>query len=210
MYSKIKIMTKTTIRLANIAPKKKDRKVVIDQEEVLKRRIEYIDDLFRDEQKEKTMRQEDEDLTGNKILKSEIEAALKEMKNQKSPGNDKISREMLTNCKETGISKICCLANKIYDSGIILKQMKESIFIPIPKKGDFTECGNYRLMSLMSHITKIILRVLMRRIRNKLLPEIGAEQFGSKKDRETRNAIFFLRVVGKGYRNVKRYLPLIY
>ena len=78
-------------------------------------------DLFHDERKGKTMRQEDENFTGNGILKSEIEAALKEMKNQKSPDNDKISKEMLASCKEIGISKICSLANKIYDSGILPK-----------------------------------------------------------------------------------------
>ena len=143
MYSKIKIMTKTTTRTAKTVLTKKDEKVVIGQEEVLKRWVEHIGDLFRDEQKEKTMRQEDKDLIGNEILKSEIEAALKQMENQKSPGNDKISKEMLACCKKIGISKICSLANKIYDSGIIPKQMKESIFIPIPKKGDLTECGNY-------------------------------------------------------------------
>ena len=188
-------MTKIATRPANTAIKKKDGKVIIDQEEILKKWVEYIGDLFSDEQKEKTMWQADEDLTGNGTLKSEIEAALKEMKNQNSPGNDKISKEMLTRCKVIVISKICSLANKIYDSGIIPKQMKESMFIPIPKKGDLTECGNYRLISLMSHITKIILRVLMRMVRNKLLPEIGTEHFGFKKDSGTRNSICFLRVV---------------
>ena len=48
----------------------------------------------------------------------------------------------------------------------------------------------------MSHITKIILRI-MRRIRSNLLPEIGEEQFGFKKDCGTRNAIFVLRMIGE-------------
>ena len=49
----------------------------------------------------------------------------------------------------------------------------------------------------MSHITKIILRIIMRRIRNKLLPEISEEQVGFKKDCGTRDAIFVLRVLGE-------------
>ena len=102
---------------------------------------------------------------------------------------------MLINGKEIEIDKICSLANKIYNSDVIPKQTRESIFIPIPKKSDFTECANYRLMSLMSHITKIILRAVMRRRRNKLHPEISAEQFGFKKDSKTKNATFFLRTV---------------
>ena len=65
------------------------------------------------------------------------------------------------------------------------------------KKGDLLECGNYRLISLMSHITKIIVRIIMRRVRNKLLPEISEEQFGFKKDCGTRDAIFVLRIRGE-------------
>ena len=49
----------------------------------------------------------------------------------------------------------------------------------------------------MSHRTKITLRVLIRRIRNKLFPEISTEQFGFKKSSGTKNTIFFLRVVGE-------------
>ena len=83
----------------------------------------------------------------------------------------------------------------IYNTGVIPKQMKESIFIPLPRKGDLLECGNYRLVSLMSHITKIILRIIMRRVRNKLLPEVNEEQFDLKKDGGTRDAIFMIRIL---------------
>ena len=93
-----------------------------------------------------------------KILESEVEIAIKEMKSGKPPGNDKITTELLVACKELSIKKLCILANKIYRTGVIPKQMKESVFIPLPKKGDLLECGNYRLISLMSHITKIIFK----------------------------------------------------
>ena len=85
----------------------------------------------------------------------------------------------------------------IYNTGVIPKQMKASIFIPLPKKGDLLEYGNYHLVSLMSHITKIILRIIMRRVRNKLLPEVSEEQFDLKKDGGTRDAIFMIRILGE-------------
>ena len=75
--------------------------------------------------------------------------------------------------------------------------MKESMIIPLPEKGDLLECGNYRLISLVSHITKLILSVLIRRIRNKLLPEINEGQFGFRKDSGTRNGISVLRLNGE-------------
>ena len=61
------------------------------------------------------MRQEDDDLTTSEILKSEIEAAHKETKNQKSLGSDKTSKDTLIAFKEIGIDTICSLVNKIYD-----------------------------------------------------------------------------------------------
>ena len=136
-------------------------------------------------------------MSDNEILESEVEAALKEMKSGKAPGNDKVSAELLIACKDISVKKLCILTNKIFNTGVLPKQMKESIFIPIPKKGDLLEWGNYRLISLMSHITKIILRIIMRRVRSKLLPEISEEQFSLKKDCGTRDAIFMLWILGE-------------
>ena len=114
----------------------------------------------------------------------------------------KIKKIWCNNCfwhgkVSTNYHMIHHLANKIYETGTIPRQMRESVFITIPKKGDLSDCGNHRLISLMSNITKVILRVLMRRIRNKLLKEIGEEQFGFKKESGTRDAIFLLRIISE-------------
>ena len=90
------------------------------------------------------------------------------MKSGKAPGNDKVSAELLIAYKEINVKRLCLLTNKIYNTGVIPKQRKETIFIRLPKKGDLLECVNYRLISLMSHITKTILRIVKRRMRNKL------------------------------------------
>ena len=77
------------------------------------------------------------------------------MKSGKAPGNDKVSAESLIAYKEISVTKLCILTNEIYNTGVIPEQMKESVFIHLPKKGDLFECGTYRLISFMSHITKI-------------------------------------------------------
>ena len=170
-------MTKITARsAANAVLKRKDGKIAIKREG-LNTWVEDIGDLFHD--KQKTMRQ-DNNVAGNELLISEIEVAFK-MKNQKSRSNDKISEEMLISCKKIGIDKICSLVNKICDSSVISKQMKEFIFISIPKKDGPTACENYRLISLMSYITKVIIQVIMRTARNKPPPEISVEQVALKK-----------------------------
>ena len=57
------------------------------------------------------------------------------------------------------------------------------------------ECDQHHTISLMSHLTKVMLRVLMNRTRNKILPEISETQFGFMTDKGTRNAIFSLRTL---------------
>jgi len=54
----------------------------------------------------------------------------------------------------------------------------DPVFIPLPKKGDLTDCGNYRTIYLVSHASKIFLSVIMSRIRNKVEQEISEEQAG--------------------------------
>ena len=76
-------------------------------------------------------------------------------------------------------------------------QRRQSVFIAIPKKGDLSNCNNYRLISLISHATKIILRIILARVRNMINPEIGWEQFGFRKNKGTRNAIFVMRTLAE-------------
>ena len=89
------------------------------------------------------------------------------------------------------------LTNKTYNTGVIPKQMKESVFIPLPKKDGLLESDNYRLINFMSHITKIFLRIIMRRVRSKLLLEISEGRFDFKKDYGTRDAMFMFRIPGE-------------
>ena len=194
MYSKIKYMTKKTCAAANSALRNKKGEIVFDNHDILARWVDYIGELFQDDRQELPS-DVDKELTGPPILLSEIQEALRKMKYGKAVGNDKINKEMLTAIDNLGINKLHTIVNKIYETGTIPQQMKESIFITLPKKGDLLNCNNYRLISLMSHVTKIIIRVIMARVRNKINPEIGAEQFGFRKGKGTRNATFVMRML---------------
>ena len=69
------------------------------------------------------------------------------------------------------------------------------VFIALPKIPGATECELHRTISLMSHITKVLLRVLMLRMCKSLRPEIAKTQFGFVPDKGTRNAIFTLSML---------------
>ncbi|GFN91009.1 endonuclease-reverse transcriptase [Plakobranchus ocellatus] len=73
--------------------------------------------------------------------------------------------------------------------------LSKSIFIALPKKPGATECELHRTISLMSHITKILQKIIMLRIRIKIKPEIAEEQCGFIEDKGTSNAIYILRTL---------------
>ena len=68
------------------------------------------------------------------------------------------------------------LLYEIYDTGQIPQDISKSIFIALPKKPGLTECGFHKTISFMSHNTKILLRMIMMRVRNKIKPEIAKDQ----------------------------------
>ena len=72
-----------------------------------------------------------------------------------------------------------------------------SIFIALPKTPGTLDCSNHRTISLMSHILKLLLKIIFRKVRRQLLPEIPVNQYGFMKDRGTRNAIFVIRMVSE-------------
>ena len=71
--------------------------------------------------------------------------------------------------------------------------MNNSICITLPKASGTAKCVKHRTINLMSHVTKLVLRVLMNRLRAMSLMEISQVQYGFMPDRGTRNAIFVLR-----------------
>ena len=172
--------------------KSKEGNIQMNKEEVLNRWSEYIEDLFNDNREEQIIKK---DIEGLPILKQEVEAAIKKMKNGKATGPDNIPVEIIVALDDLGIEAVTKLLNSIYDSGKIPSDLLKSIFIALPKSPGATECEMHRTISLMSHFTKILLRVLMKRMRNSLRPEISRTQFGFVPDKGTRNAIFTLSML---------------
>ena len=148
---------------------------------------EYIEELFSDKRKKLRINKEAD---GPPILKEEVEAAIKKMKFGKATGPDNIPIEIIVTLEDLGINVVTKLLNSIYDSGEIPDDMLKSVFIALPKSPGAIECELHRTISLMSHFTKILLRVLMRRMRKSLRPEISKTQFGFVPDKGTRNAVF--------------------
>ena len=102
---------------------------------------------------------------------------------------------MLEAAGEIGGRKLTNITDRTHDTGYIPHAVEKSIFITIPKKEGATECGQHRTISIMSQTGKIVLRVILNRMRNKVDQNIGQEQYGFRKGKGTTNAIFSLRMI---------------
>ena len=67
------------------------------------------------------------------------------------------------------------------------KVKNENCFIPIPKKGNAKECSNYRTIALISHASKVMLKILQARLQQYLNYELPDVQAGFRKGRGTRD-----------------------
>lgn len=138
------------------------------------------------------MDQEEQPMT---ILTSEVKHAIKLSKVRKAPGEDNIYAEMLKLLDDESINLLTTFFNKMYCTGILPHDWTKSIFIPIPKKNGANKCSQYRLISLMSHVLKIVLRIIHQRIYAKCDQYVGEEQFGFRLGFGTREALFGLNVL---------------
>ena len=74
---------------------------------------------------------------------------------------------------------------------------KRSVFIPIPKKDNTKECSNYRTITLFSHTSKVMLKILQARLQQYVNHEIPYVQAGFRKGRGTRDQIANIRLIRK-------------
>ena len=194
MHKKIKELSKNATYASCSSGgciKSKDGTVLMEKDKIIERWTEYIQELFEDDRE--AMPQIRKTMEGPEILKDEVRFAIKKMKRNKACGPDNIFAELLQATEEFSVDKITEIANDMYNSGNIPEDLSKSIFIALPKKPGATECELHRTISLMSVVLKVILRILMQRMRNKIRPEIDKTQCGFMKDTGTRNAIFILR-----------------
>ena len=75
------------------------------------------------------------------------------------------------------------------ENSAVATGLERSVFIPIPKKGNAKECSNYRIIVLISHASKIMLKILQARLQQYVNREFPDVQAGFRKGRGTRDQI---------------------
>ena len=87
---------------------------------------------------------------------------------------------------------------------------KRSVFIPIPNKDNGKECSNYHTIALISHSSKVMLKILQARIQQYMKYDLLDIQAGFRKGRGTRDQIANIRWIIEKARVPEKYLLLLY
>ena len=97
------------------------------------------------------------------ILECEVKWALGSITTNKASGGDGIPSELFL-ILEDAVKVLHSMCQQMWKTQQWLQDWKSSIFIPIPKKGNAKEWSNYRTIALISHVSKVMLKILQARL----------------------------------------------
>ena len=127
------------------------------------------------------------------ILKCEVKWALKGITTNKASGGDGIPVELFQNLKDDAVQVLHSVYQQIWKTQQRLQDWKRPVFIQIPKKGNAKECSNYCTLALISHASKVMLKILQARLQQYVNHELPDVQAGFRKGRGTRDQIANIR-----------------
>ena len=111
------------------------------------------------------------------ILECKVKWALGSITTNKASGGDGIPAELFQILKDDAVKVLHSICQQIWKTQQWPQDWKRSVFIPIPKKGNAKECSNYRTIALISHASKVMLKILQARLQqyvNCELPDVQA------------------------------------
>ena len=94
------------------------------------------------------------------ILECEVKWALRSITTNKASGGDGIKVELVQILKDNAVKVLHSICQKIWKTQQWPQDWKRSVFIPNPKKGNAKECSNYLTIALISHASKVMLKIL--------------------------------------------------
>ena len=107
----------------------------------------------------------------------------------KASGGDGIPAELFQILKDDAVKVLCSIWQQIWKTQQWPQNWKRSVFFPIPKKGNAKECSNYHAVVLISHASKVMLKIIQARLQQYMNSELPDVQAGFRKGRGTRDQI---------------------
>ena len=122
------------------------------------------------------------------ILECEVKWALESITMNKASGCDGIPVELFQILKDDAMKVLHSICQQSWKTQQWLQDWKRSVFIPVSKKGNSKECSNYRTIELISHISKVMLKILQARLQQYVNQELPGVQAGFRKGRRNQSS----------------------
>ena len=123
------------------------------------------------------------------ILECEVKWALGSITMNKASGGDGIPVVLLQILKDDAVKMLHSICQQIWKTQQWPQDWKMSLFIPIPKKGNAKECSKYHTIALISHASKVMLKILQARLQQYVNHELPDVQADFRKSRGNRDQI---------------------
>ena len=123
------------------------------------------------------------------ILECEVKWALKNITMNKVSGDGEIPVELFQILKDDAVKMLHSIYQQIWKTQQLPQDWKRAVFIPMPKKGNAKEGSNYRTIALISHASKVMLKILQARLQQYVNHELPNVQAAFRKGRGTRDQI---------------------
>ena len=123
------------------------------------------------------------------ILEWEVKWALRSITANKANGGDGIPVELFQMLKDDAVNLLHSICQQLWKTQQWAQDWKMPVFIPIPKKGNAKECSNYFTIALISHASKVMLKILQARLQQYMNRELTNFQVGFRKGRGTRDQL---------------------
>ena len=123
------------------------------------------------------------------ILQCEVKWALGSATTNKPSGGDGIPVELVHILKDAAVKVLHSICQQIWKTQQWPQDWKRSVFIPIPRKGNAKECSNYHTIALISHASKVMLKILQARLQQYVNHELPDAQARFRKGRGTKDQI---------------------
>ena len=98
------------------------------------------------------------------ILECEVKWALGSLTTSKASGSDRIPVDLIQILKDDAVKVLCSICQQTWKTQQWPQDWKGSLYIPIPEKGNAKECSNYCTIALISHASKLVLKILQARL----------------------------------------------
>ena len=121
------------------------------------------------------------------ILECGVKRALGSITTNKASGGDRIPIELFQILKDDAVKVLHSICQQIWKTQQWPQDWKMSVFIPVPKKGNAKECLNYCTIAVISHVNKVMLKILQARLQHYMNHELPYVQAGFRKSRGTRD-----------------------